>query len=264
VIGARGEPGSARVFVVADYAQAEGFTGPGDRALVSSDGGQTFSTLLEASGDLSSWSLSADGARLVVGGHDDGIYLLVDAENAVSGSVMTRVTSRGVHALAWGDAGRLFAAGHEASDGFSVGVSADDGSTFQPVFALCQVQGPLACPADSSVGTQCLSGGETGWDVRKEVADGEACNAQGELTGSAGASAEQPAGSVSDAGQTSSTPPVADTPAALSNDDAGCALAPARPRRGAALVACLALLGLAVRRRRPFGGRGSRLSSASA
>lgn len=189
VIGARGAGDDARVFVVADYPQAEGLTTVGDRALLSLDGGQTFTPLVEGTGDLSSWSLSNDGTRLAVGGHSDGIHVLSDAQNAQADSVMTQVSTRAVHALAWGAAGRLYAAGHEASDGFAVGVSEDDGRTFQPVFALCQVQGPVICPSETSVGQQCQSAGETGWDVRKEVADSKACSPPSEPSGAAGSPA---------------------------------------------------------------------------
>jgi hypothetical protein len=250
VIAARGQPGTARIFVVADYAQAEGLTITGDRALFSTDGGQTFATLLEASGDLSSWSLSADGARLVVGGHDDGVYLLDDASNAVDGAVLTRITSRRVHALAWGAQGQLYAAGHEASDGFSLGVSADEGRTFQPVFALCQVRGPLDCAADSSVGAQCLSGGETGWDVRQEVADSDACNAAGELTGTGGASAGE-RGNAPGAGETSESTetPSATSPQA-SESQAGCGFSSRRAPSHLAVALGLALLAVAGRRRK--------------
>lgn len=270
IIGARGQPGSARVFVVADYAQAEGLSVTGDRALFSSDGGQTFSPLLEATGDLSSWSLSADGSRLVVGGDDDGIYLLTDAANASPGAVMALVTSRGVHALAWDARGQLYAAGHEASDGFSVGVSTDDGRTFRGIFALCQVQGPLACPADTGVGLQCQNGGETGWDVRKEVADSDACNAQGELTGTPAGSKGDPPVGVPETGAPGSsapgsgdldsadldsdnpagTPTSAATPAETSDDaGGGCALTRAPEQRDAALSVALLLGVLAAVRR---------------
>lgn len=250
VIGARGQPGSARIFVVADYAQAEGLSVAGDRALFSNDGGRTFATLLEASGDLSSWSLSADGARLVVGGHDDGVYLLDDASNAVDGAVLTRISSRRVHALAWGGQGQLYAAGHEASDGFSLGVSADEGRTFQPVFALCQVRGPLDCSADSSVGAQCLSGGETGWDVRKEVADSDACNTPGELTGDAGASA----GERGDAPGADDTSESKDSPIAqsaqASESEAGCGVSAGRARGHWGIALGIALFAVSRRRRK--------------
>jgi hypothetical protein len=185
VVGARGAGESARVFVVADYPQAEGLTTTGDRALLSVDGGRSFAPLLEGTGDLSAWSLSNDGARLAVGGDADGIYVLTDAQNAGASSLM-QVSTRAVHALAWSADGRLYAAGHEETDGFSVGVSDDDGRSFQPLFSLCQVQGPVSCSAESSVGRQCKSSGETGWDVRKEAADSDACAATQQPDGAAG------------------------------------------------------------------------------
>jgi hypothetical protein len=181
-VGAYGDAETARVFIVLDSAQVEGLTTRPDRALLSVDSGQTFSTLLEAAGDLSSWALSSDGTKLALGGHADGIWVLQDAESAAPNAVIRRVWDHSVHALAWSAAGRLYAAAHEAIDGFSVGVSDDDGHSFRSVFALCQVQGPLACAPDTSVGAQCQSGGETGWDVRKEVADERACSRGDEET----------------------------------------------------------------------------------
>jgi hypothetical protein len=260
VIGARGAPGSAHVFVVADYTQGEGTTSSGDRALLSIDGGQTFSPMLEAAGDLSSWALSADGARLAVGGHNDGIYLLNDASRASPGAVMTLVTSRRVHALAWSAQGQLYAAGHEASDGFSVGVSEDEGRTFRGVFALCQVQGPLDCAADTTVGMECKSSGEQGWDVRKEVAVSDVCTASGELTGAAGAS-------TGTAGATAGTASAGVEAAAATNpepnrDESGCALSPAPVRRGRSLSLSLALLAAVVAARRARQLRVARARSA--
>jgi hypothetical protein len=248
VIGARGAPGNAHVFVVVDYAQADGITTSGDRALLSTDGGQTFSPLLEATGDLSSWALSADGAHLALGGHDDGIYLLSDASRAQPGAVMTLATSRRVHALAWGAQGQLYAAGHEASDGFSLGVSEDEGRTFRGVFALCQVQGPLGCAADSSVGMECKSSGEAGWDLRKEVAVSDACTESGQLVGAAGASANgTPAGNTAPSDDiatnrpTDAATPSHTTPEPKGHAD-GCAFSPTPDRHVALLGLSLALL----------------------
>lgn len=252
VIGAHGAPGSAHVFVVADYVQAEGITTAGDRALWSRDGGQSFSPLLQATGDLSSWALSADGARLAVGGHDDGIFLLKDASGARPGATMTLATGRRVHALAWGAQGQLYAAGHEASDGFSVGVSEDDGRTFRAVFALCQVQGPLACAAHTSVGVECQSSGEAGWDVRREVAASQACTETGELVGAAGASAT-PVGTHAPSDGSSREPADTAAPAGAepSSEAGSCALSQAPARRGPSLGLSLAILAsvLAARKR---------------
>lgn len=190
IIAVSGEEAS-RVYLVLDAAQAEGLATPGDRVVMSVDAGRTFLPLLQAEGDLSASSLSPDGKRLAVGGHDDGIYLLSDADGATAGATLELVSPLRAHALAWGADLRLYAAGHEASDGFSVGVSADQGRSFSPFFALCQVTGPLACPADSSVGELCSSSGETGWDVRKEVADNSACTADADTT--TGGAASSPA-----------------------------------------------------------------------
>lgn len=258
VIGAHGAPGRAHVFVVADYVQAEGLTTAGDGVVMSMDGGQTFSPLLEIAGDLSSWALSTDGAHLAVGSEDEGIYSLSDASHAGSDAVMSLVTSRGVHALAWDSQGQLYAAGHEASDGFSVGVSDDGGASFRGVFALCQVQGPLACAADTSVGQACKTSGETGWDVRKEVASSDACTESGELVGSAGAGATTtPIGSATPNDDDDSQPPNAAAPTGrdpqASHPEGGCAFSPAADSRDTALALSLAMLASVLRARRRNG-----------
>lgn len=175
VIGAHEAADASRLYVIVDYAQADGVTTRGDRVLMSLDRGASFVPLLEGVGDLSAWSLSPDGERLAIGGHLDGLHFLGDASSAGPDSTMTQVSSRSVHALAWDGSGRLYAAGHEAIDGFSVGVSEDDGATFTAFFALCQVDGPPECGDSTTIGASCFSSGETGWDVRKEVASNEAC-----------------------------------------------------------------------------------------
>ncbi len=233
------------VYAIVDFAQADGITTSGDRALVSRDHGATFTTLLAAAGDLSAWSLSSDGEQLVVGGHTDGIYSLASAAQAPPDASMSRLSTSSVHVLAWGPDGRLYAAGHEASDGFSVGVSDDGGRTFSPLFALCQVTGPLACPADSTVGTLCSSSGETGWGVRKEVASSDACPD----TTSVGAS-NTPTTPPSDP---VTSEPVADvsapsTDATSTDKAAGCAIS--APQRRGSFFFLLALAAAAGLRKR--------------
>jgi hypothetical protein len=185
VIGVSGSGDTARVYVVLDYEQVEGLTTRGDLALLSADGGNEFSPMLASAGDLAAAALSADGKTLALGGEVDGIQLLADADVASDDTKPVKVSELEAHALAWDANGRLYVAGHETEDGFSVGVSADGGHTFERFFALCQVQGPLECPAESSVGGLCFASGETGWDVRKEVADSHACD--GAQPGGAGA-----------------------------------------------------------------------------
>lgn len=220
VIGVGGSGDTARVYVVLDYPQVEGLTHQGDVLLLSVDGGGSFLPLLTSGGDLSAAALSADGTALAFGGEDDGIQLLERADTATADMKPVKLSDLEAHALAWDTDGRLYVAGHETEDGFAVGVSDDGGRTFEPLFALCQVQGPRDCPADSSIGRLCLASGETGWDVRKEVADSHACEAA--PTGDAGApNAPIPPGSA--------VMPGADAPAASTSSvraDGGCRFAP--------------------------------------
>jgi hypothetical protein len=213
VVGVSGSGRAARVYLVLDYEQIEGLTSAGDVALFSVDGGDSFSPLLASAGDLPAAALSLDGKKLALGGEDEGIQLLDGADQASKDAAPVKVSALEAHALAWDTAGNLYAAGHEADDGFSVGISGDDGRTFRPLFALCQVHGPLDCPAESSVGGQCLATGETGWDVRKEVADSHACD-----TAQAGAASEP---SPADTGTEHPTPPTD----ARSAEDRGCQIA---------------------------------------
>jgi hypothetical protein len=239
------------VYAVVDFAQAEGITTSGDRALVSRDHGATFTTLLAAQGDLSAWSLSSDGEKLVVGGHTDGIYALSGAAQALPDASMSRVSVSSVHSLAWGPDGRLYAAGHEAVDGFSVGVSDDGGRTFAALFALCQVTGPLACPADSTVGALCSSSGETGWDVRKEVASPDACSDESSADAS-NTAGTPPSDPVTSAPVVGASPSSSERPAP--DEPSGCSLSvPGKQRNSAVLIALAAAALLRKRRVSPRG-----------
>jgi hypothetical protein len=247
VIGAHEAGGSSHLFVLLDYAQSDGLVVPGDRALMSLDRGVSFAPVLEAADDLPAWSLSPDGERLVVGG-EDGIHLLPHAASAGTDAVMTQISESDAHALAWGSDGRLYSAGDEAIDGFSIGVSDDDGHSFVPLFALCQVDGPLACPADTSVGALCLSTGETGWDVRKEVADSNACG-QGSTAGTGGSSSSAPEAPHQNAGG-ADQPAMPTSEASGRSTDSGCSIALSQRAHAAAFPLAMAAFLLAARRRR--------------
>jgi hypothetical protein len=250
VVGATAGAGTSRVFVVLDYAQAEGLITPGDRLVMSLDGGTSFVPLLDAVGDLPAASLSPDGERLAAGGESDGIHVLDAAASAGEGASLNRVSDMGVHALAWGADGRLYAAGHEAEDGFSLGVSDDAGRTFSALFALCQVSGPLSCAPDTSVGASCQSSGETGWDVRKEVAASEAC-AEDATTGGSGEPTTPATGSDPAPGQVAQP---SDLPASDDHSQSatagGCTLSPARAGASDAWLAVLVAVARLFGRRR--------------
>ncbi len=264
LIGATENSDQTRLYLVVDYPQAEGLTTRGDSLLMSADRGEMFGPLLDATDDLGAAALSADGQTLVIGGHMDGIYLLADAGQTEAAAPLEQVSTMGVHALAWAADGRLYAAGHEEDDGFSIGVSDDGGRTFSPLFALCQVQGPLECPADTSVGQLCLREGETGWDVRKESYPSALCSgtAGAGTSGTAGAGTAGfgTAGGTSAGGSGASSAAAPGAPpgeSAASGGDAGssggCSVGVRHAGTRAAALLIMALISRAWRR-----GRGSR------
>ena len=117
----------------------------------------------------------------------------------------------------------------------------------------------MACAADTSVGSECKSSGETGWDVRKEIAASDACTATGELIDAPvvgddttvdlpgtidNDEPQEPNGDATPAGQ---------SPAPSSRGESSCALARAPLGRSAWLSPSLAMMlaaTLAARRAR--------------
>ena len=233
---------AGRLFVLLDRLQAETATA-GDELFVSHDGGQSYQSLLLAAGDLVATALAPDGKRLTLGGHHDGIYSL-DFETLA----LEQVSTKSVHVLAASAEGKLYAVGHEDVDGYSLGVSTDGGRTFSAVLALCQVLGPLECATDSSVGAQCLVGGETGWDVRKEAYPSPACQEVSEPT----VTPAEPEAEGDEAQPPGGTPesPAAETPTGAKGDRIRGQLACSLSRAPSASGWLFGLLGLALARRR--------------
>jgi hypothetical protein len=108
----------------------------GDRLLVSNDRGVTFRDV-RAFGKLLGFALSPDGKRVAAGGPSDGLWLApIDGTFARVGDVRPRC-------LTWTTAG-LWACSDESADGFAIGLSSDDGKTFQPKLRYRDLQ-PLEC-----------------------------------------------------------------------------------------------------------------------
>jgi photosystem II stability/assembly factor-like uncharacterized protein len=184
---------------------------PSDHLLVSRDGGEHWQTVFSLDGDLYGFALSPDGSRIAVGGPELGLYLAstrdLDFQPAPA-------AVRGLRCLRWTEAG-LLACGQESLDGWTVGLSRDEGQSFEPLWHVKDLS-PLECSAASSTGAACPSV----WpDVARTIgADG----------------AEPP---------TDASPP----PAA--QDDGGCSLGPAASSAADSLPFALAL-GWLWRRRR--------------
>ena len=134
----------ARVFVRLDQE-------PGDRLVVSTDGGETFTDVLTGNGKLYGFALSPDATRIAVGGPNDGV--LVADSHALA---FTKNVDGPVRCLTWTSAG-LWGCFDEAVPGgsaFSVGLSSDEGRTFAARYRLPELV-PLACGAGTTTGDRC-------------------------------------------------------------------------------------------------------------
>ena len=136
---AKGEPDTV-------YVRLSGTPG---HLLVTHDGGQHFSNVLDFEGPFDGFALSPDGRTALASGRSDGVWRAPTDTLAFE-----RLSCAQVRCLSWSDAG-LFACADEGQAGFLVGESTDSGSSFTSRLHLPCVRGPLACPAQSSVGTAC-------------------------------------------------------------------------------------------------------------
>ncbi len=124
--------------------------------LVTHDGGQTFSTLYTATGQLLAFALSPDGKTILTGGEMDGIL-----KASTSDYKFTKISSLHVRCLTWSDPSDVYACASEANDGFTVGKSVDQGMTFSAIHHLSCLEGPVGCAASSAVTTECAAGWAT-------------------------------------------------------------------------------------------------------
>lgn len=118
----------------------------GSLLLLSRDAGETFSTLLTATGRLLGFALSPDGQELAVGGPDDGVWA-----GAADGSDLTRRSDLAVSCLAW-NGPWLYACEGEFG-GLSRARSSEPGS-FQSLLEFSDLCGST-CDESSDIGSVC-------------------------------------------------------------------------------------------------------------
>lgn len=126
----------------------DGSAGQGDSLWASRDGAKTWTKLAETKGDMLGFALSPDGSKLAFGGPTDGVWL-----TSTTAPAPTKVSSVAARCLAWSAAG-LYACGDEYPDGFTVGLSTDDGKTFRPLNHLTRLS-PLECASSTATGSLC-------------------------------------------------------------------------------------------------------------
>lgn len=202
---------------------------PVDHLLVSRDGGENWQTVFSLDGDLFGFALSPDGSRIATGAPELGLFLAntrdLDFQPAPA-------PVRGLRCLRWTEQG-LLACGQESLDGWTVGLSRDEGQSFEPLWHVKELT-PLECSLTSSTGAVCPS-------VWPDIA----------RTIGAGVGGETP---------TEVNPPPAPAPG-----ESGCSLSPASPQFASGLPVAAALAWFGRRRRRqgvsPQGNGGSGLRS---
>ncbi|HTQ05528.1 MAG TPA: hypothetical protein VMI54_16815 [Polyangiaceae bacterium] len=123
---------------------------PDDHLLVSHDAGDHFVDVSGFETKLLGFALAPDGDSLAVGGPGVPVWLANagDLDFQPVGGPFSRLSC-----LKWTAAG-IFACADDRSDGFTLGLSADTGATFTPLFHASELT-PLACDASTTVGSTC-------------------------------------------------------------------------------------------------------------
>jgi MYXO-CTERM domain-containing protein len=118
------------------YVRLDGTPG---RLLTSDNGGQSWVEIFLGEGTLLGFSLSPDNKTLVIGGEKDGVW-----RSPVSNWAFERTSLLHTRCLRWVDAG-VYACSEQVLDGFSLGFSITEASTFKPLARLSDLCGPVSC-----------------------------------------------------------------------------------------------------------------------
>ena len=113
------------------------------RVIASRDAGATWKDVWSAPGDVPGMALSADGSTMALGGPMAGINIASTADWA-----FRQTSSVGTYCLSW-LGNDLLACGKEAVEGFSIGVSHDEGAHFAPLLHLPDIV-PRPCPSGTA------------------------------------------------------------------------------------------------------------------
>jgi photosystem II stability/assembly factor-like uncharacterized protein len=119
-----------------------------DALYISDDGGETLEMVATRPGEMLGFALSPDGSRVAIGGPSFGLQIADTADMAFED-----VSTVGVRCLTW-TASTLFVCADEAADGFTLGTSADEGATIEPLYHLTDLA-PLACDGTKPVDEIC-------------------------------------------------------------------------------------------------------------
>jgi len=198
------------------YVRLDGLPG---RLFVSEDGGGVWQEIFSGQGSLLGFTLSPDGKTLAVGGEKDGVW-----RSPVPQWAFEQTSLLHARCLRWADAG-MYACTEQVLDGFSVGLSTTEGSTFQPLSRLSDVCGPVSCSSPICVAE---------WPAMRTLLNATSCDEVGSSSGG---------GSGVDAGTGGQSN---DLPSAVG----GCVCGMGRGDDDVMAVLCLAVLSFSRMRRR--------------
>lgn len=227
--------------------------GVDDRLLVTRDAGKTIVPGPAFPGALLGLAVSPDGTRLAIGGPDGGVRVAMTDAATAGELLFSPRAEKKVSCLTWHTSG-LYACGNDFSDGFFIGRSDDEGTTWVPLVPrLRDVRGPLlTCPAESKYASTC----PPLWPAQRAAlggADPDPLGGQGGTGGGGGSTGGLAGASTASPGGGAGT---SSSPAAVPKDDCTCAQpGRASPLSGSPVVTLLSLCAVALaqgrRRRRP-------------
>lgn len=119
------------------------------RLKVSHDGGETFSEPLTLDYELQGFALTPDGKSVLVSNPSAGTF-----RADTSSLAFEKIACFGLSCLKWSGS-TLYACGDQTSDGFTVGVSQDDGRSYQRLLNFECIQPYAGCSDTTPVGSIC-------------------------------------------------------------------------------------------------------------
>jgi hypothetical protein len=192
-------------------------------------------------GLLRGFALSPDGAMVVVGGTNDGLW-----RADTQAFAFEKLSSASLQCLTWTAAG-IYACATQPFDEFTLGLSQDGGQSFAALLDLPCLRGPLDCPVQSSVGSVCPAE----WPaIALQTGHVDECSsgAGGGGTGGGGGAPIPDAGTDPDGGGGSGGTPLASvTPPGA---DCACRASDHEHKRALPITIALALLAAQRHRRR--------------
>lgn len=124
-------------------------TGVSGHVLVYDHAAVAFTSIFSGVGLLRGFALSPDGQTLLVGGASDGIM-----RASVADFAFEKVSSVATRCLTWTEAG-VYTCASEFPDNFTIGLSHDEGATFETLLKQPCVRGPLDCDPATTAGAAC-------------------------------------------------------------------------------------------------------------